>query len=303
MELLRAALCLSLALPLAAGAAHSQDGEPFDAHEVLVQQQAKSLCNSTDEYIKTLKFLRSTKEIILPERTSRLTAERVSKGCDGAAERFEKILLLMKASGLSDPKSLEIALKFAGYSRDVQKNFSEIFSRAFLSEFFDYDYALAVGLALELSRDYKGEPAQVRDDFIYLAQLCKDSKTLDLASKPCAEYAVKVAKLSQIYPEGIRGPFAEFYKKMREDRDFGFDVRTALEITYKVLRNGPRAPDNFMKAYAYAMKEDGLALPRMQALEFAVKMANRSFIGKEPPVIPPASSLNPTTTAELSLDE
>lgn len=275
-----------------AHAATSQDGVPFDPREQLIAKQAKSLCHSTDEYIRTLTFLRTTKDIIVPEKTARMVAEKVSKGCDGAADRFEKILMLMKNSGFSDPKSLETALQFSTYSPDVQRNFSEIFGRAFLAEFFDFDHTTAITLALELSRDYKGEPAHVREDFLMLAKLCKDGKTIDLPARTCAEYAIKVAKLSQLFPEGIRPHFQMLYKKLREDRDFGLDVKSALELTYNILRSGPRAPDNFMNAYAYAMKEKGLGLGRNEALAFAVRMANRSYIGDEPPYIPAVTKVD-----------
>jgi hypothetical protein len=292
MDVLKTALALTLIAGAAqARAVSSQDGEAPDPRAKVIAAQAKELCNSTDEYIKTLTWLRTTKEFIVPEKTARLTAERVARGCDGAAERFEKVLLLMKTAGLSDPKSLEIALRFSGYSPDVQKNFVEIFTRAYLGEFFDYDYNTAVALALELSKDYHGEPAAVRDDFIYLSQLCKDGKGIDLPVKTCAEYAIKVARLSQYYPDGIRKNFSSLYKKLREDRDFGMDIKTALEVTYNILKNGPRAHDNFMNAYAFAMKDAGLGLGRSQALEFALKMAAHSFSGDEPPVVPSAASL------------
>jgi hypothetical protein len=280
-----AALLLIAAAAPAAMAALSQDGEMPDPRDQLAREQAKSLCRSTDEYIKTLTFLRSTKDIIVPEASARLVAEKVSRGCDGAADRFIKILRLMKTTGLSDPKALEIGLRFSSYSPDVQKNFSEIFSRAFLAEFFDYDYALAVGLALELSRDYRGDPAQVRDDFIELTRFCKDGKNLDLPGRICAEYAIKLARLSELYPHGVRRPFLDLYKRLREDRDFGMDVKTALEISYKVLKNGPRAEDNFMSGYAFAMKETGLGLGRHESLQFALKMAARSYQGEEPPAL------------------
>lgn len=267
-------------------AQNSQDGVPFDPREKLIEAQAKSLCSSTDEYVKTLTFLRTSKEFLVPEKTARLISEKVSKGCDGAAERFEKILLLMKSAGLSDPKSLETALRFSAYTPDVQRNFSEIFSKAFLAEFFDYDYATAIALALELSRDYEGEPATVREDFLYLAKLCKDGKNMELPAKTCAEYAVKVAKLSASFPEGIRPHFQKLYQTLREDRDFGMDIKSALELTYKILRNGPRAPDNFMSAYQFAMKAEGLELGRSQALEFALRMARHSYTGNKLPIIP-----------------
>ncbi len=128
-------------------------------------------------------------------------AELVSRGCNGAAGRFEKILIMMKTIGLSDKRALELALEFARSEPEIQRNFLVIFNKAFLTEFFDYDYTSAVRLAYELSRDYKGDPQTVRDDFIELSRFCKEGKSLDLPMKLCAELAVKIAKLSQYYPK------------------------------------------------------------------------------------------------------
>lgn len=279
---------MGLTVPFVTHASLSQDGEIIDPRAKMITEAARHLCSSTDEYIRTLTFLRESKEVVLPETTARLVAEKVSRGCEGAAERFQHVLLLLKGVGVSDPKSLELALRFSNAPPDVQRNFTVVFSRAFLNEFFDYDYTTALSLALALSKDYDGDPAQLRDDFIYLTDLCKDSKTIDLPIRVCAEYAVKVARLSAVYPQGIRAHFGDLYKKLREDRDFGMDIKTALDVTYKVLKHGPRAHDNFMNAYAFAMKDKGLALDRTQALAFALKMAARSHRGKTPPVIPAA---------------
>jgi hypothetical protein len=185
----RSALLLALIYASGFAWASGEDLEPSE-HELAVTAQEKSLCHSTEEYIKTLKFLRVTKEFQFPESTSRQIAEKVSRGCDGAADRFSQVLLLLKAVGLSDRRGLEMALEFSSQPPDVQKNFSEIFTRSFLAEFFDYDYATAARLAYELSKNYKGEPAQVREDFLELVHYCKDGKTLDLPTKLCAELTV-----------------------------------------------------------------------------------------------------------------
>jgi hypothetical protein len=294
MAVLRSSLLLALIGPLfclhlsVAGASTpvSQDGESYDPRKELIKEQAKKLCRSTDEYIKTLKFLRTTKEIILPEHSARLIAEKVSKGCNGSSERFTRNLRLLKNVGLSDPKSLELSLLFSGYPAEWQDNFAVVFTKSYLSEFYDYDYTTAVKLAFELSRDYQGDANEVRDDFIALSKFCKESRSVELPVKICADIAVKLARLSELYPEGIRKPFTTLYTKLREDKDFSLDVKTALDVAYNVLKNGPTAPDNFLSAYAYSMKEDGLASDRKKSLHFALKMAVRSYIGDEPPAIP-----------------
>lgn len=266
------------------------------------------LCNSSVEYIRTLQFLRRTQIILVTEATGRKIADLVSKSCDGGADRFAKILVLLKTVGLSDKAAVKLGLEFASRTPDVQKNFLEIFTHSFLAEFFDYDYPQAVALAFELSKNYKGNPAQVRDDFIELVRFCKDGKKLDLPSRLCAEFTIKVARLSQFYPKGVRESFYKLYQRFREDKDFGIDIRTALQTTYGILKNGPRAADNFFQGYDFALADKGLAMTQGQALKFGLKMASRSYRGIEPPIfnepplrnkLPPSGSPPPAGTGPV----
>lgn len=289
MGLLKFTLPILMALSSVAWGS-GEDGEP-DPHLILAKEQEKSLCHSTQEFVHALKFLRATKEIVVTENSARLIAEKVSRGCDGAAERFAKVILLMKNVGLSDHKAVVLAIDFSTQSRDVQKNFLEIFTRVFLGEFFDYDYPTAYRLAIDLSKNYKGEPSQVRDDFIELTRFCKDGKTLDLPGKLCADYTVRLARLSQYHPSGIRKAFYDTFKALRDKKDFAFDMKTSLETTYNILKNGPRAADNFFTAYRYGMQKDGLDLSKGEALGFALRMVDRSSVGTEgPPIIPAVNS-------------
>lgn len=250
------------------------------------------LCYSTKEYIATLNFLRSTQVIVVTENAARMIADRVSRACDGAAERFSKVLKMFKGVGLSDRKAMELALDFAGRPTDVQKNFIAIFTSAYLAEFLDYDYAPAVALAYELSKDYKGDPAQVREDFIELMHFCKDGQKLDLPIKLCSEYTIRMARLSQNFRGGVRDSFYKLYQRLRDDRSFAMDIKSALELSYNVLRTGPRGPENFFAAYDFAMLEkDGLAMSHAQAVEFGLRMAHRSYRGDEPPYLPNPSDL------------
>lgn len=276
---------------------HAEYGEEVDPRLQLLEQQKRQLCGSTEEFIKTLQFLHTTKDVTFAEDASRKIAEVVSAGCDGAATRFAKVITLLKTVGLSDRKALEMSLEFAAQPPDVQKNFSEIFSQTFLKEFFDYEYPLAAALAYELSRDYHGDPLQVRDDFIDLVRFCKDGKNLDLPMKMCAEYTVKLARLTQYHPQGIREPFKTLFKALRTKPEFSLDVKKALEISYNVLQGGPRASENFFAAYAFANKKDGLDYNRQQSMAFALRMASRSHLGEHPPVVPGIAGYKELTRA------
>ena len=248
------------------------------------------LCSSTKEYMETMQFLRTTQVIIFQEPTSRLIAEKVAKGCNGSALRFREMLTLLKGVGLSDAKSVETALEFSSQPPDIQKNFLEIFSKSFLSEFFDYEYPAAMRLAYELSKDYKGSAPRLREDFLSFVRFCKDTKNMDLPANLCAELAVKFARLSQFYPTGVREPFDKLYGELRKTGTFGLDMKAALDVAYNVLRHGPRAPDNFLLGVRYALSKKGLELDKQQALAFGIKMAERSFVGEAPPILDEDSS-------------
>lgn len=248
------------------------------------RKQAKArLCDSTEAYTKTLKFLRETKDFHFNEEANRRISEQVSKGCTGSAERFSRVLVLLKTVGLSEKKSLEIALEFVFSSPDVQKNFIEVFSKSFLAEFFDYEFPKAMKLALELSKDYEGDPAILRADFISLVKYCKEKKGLDLPLSQCASYSVMVAKLSQYHEKGIADEFIKLYEQLRFRKDLTLDVKKAMEIAPRILQSGPKAKDNFFAAYEFAMKD--LEYNRANAITFGLQLSDRSYIGDRPPIL------------------
>ncbi len=277
----------------------SYDDDMPEVRRKALEKQKKNSCESTTEYIKALEFMRGNKELMVTEDVARKIADKVSEGCTGAADRFAKVLMMLKRSGLSDRKAMEMAFEFSRLPDYVQTNFTEIFTKSFIQEFFDYEYTTALSLAFELSKDYRGDPVQVRNDFLELVRFCKDGKNLDLPMSLCAQYTIKLARLSQYYENGIRQPFYRLYNTFREKEEFALDVKTSLDLAYNVLKGGPKAIDNFFSAYEYATKKDGLGFPQDKAMKFAVKMANRSFVGKEPVVIP-GFDFHQSTVRELA---
>ena len=246
------------------------------------------VCRSTREYIETLQFLRESKELGFGEESSKKIADQVSKSCTGGAKRFADVILLLKTVGMSERKSLEMALDFSARPPDVQKNFVEIFTRAYLSEFFDYDYTRAMKLALDMSIDYKGDPKIAREDFLSLVKFCKESENLDLPLVFCTEYVEKVSKLSQFYPNGLKKNFLDLYDAFRNNDDFLLTVKASLKLTYEILEHGPLASDNFFEGFKLATKE--LNFTKEEALRFAVDMAVRSHTTNTPPVANAESS-------------
>ncbi|MGE4133552.1 MAG: hypothetical protein AB7F86_18090 [Bdellovibrionales bacterium] len=278
-------LVLLLSLTASTSFASYDEDMPEARRQALKEQEEKS-CSSTTEYIKTLTFLRGNMDFVITETAARQVADRVSKGCNGASDRFSKTLVMLKKIGVSDRKALEMAFDFSKMPDYVLKNFLEIFTKSFLAEFFDYDYSTAMALAFELSKNYKGDARQVREDFLELVRFCKDGQNLDLPTKLCAEYTVRLARLSQYYSSGVRQPFYRVYQALRDREEFGLDIKTALDLSYNVLTGGPKAIDNFFAAFEFATKKEGLSYTQEKAMKFALKMAKRSYVGSEPVIIP-----------------
>jgi len=285
MDFLKILLALILLGPGTPARAGYDDDMPEVRRKALARQKEKS-CESTAEYIKILDFMRENKDFLVTETAARQIADVVSRGCTGAANRFSKILIMLKKIGVTDKKALEMAFEFSRLPDYVQTNFTEIFTKSFLTEFFDYDFTTALALAFELSKNYKGDPVQVRNDFLDLVRFCKDGQKLDLPTKLCAEYTIRLARLSQYYENGVRDPFYKVYQALRDKEEFSYDVKTSLDLSYNILKGGPKAIDNFFAAFNYATQKEGLGFAQDKAMKFALKMAKRSFKGKEPVVIP-----------------
>lgn len=277
LKLVAFALCIS---SLAYGSVYDNAVDKFAEQRKAAKEK---LCDSTDAYIKTLKFLRENKDFHFNEEAARKISEQVSKGCTGAAERFSQVLILLKTVGLSEKKALEVALEFVFSSPEVQKNFIEVFTKSFLSEFFDYEFPKAMKLALELSKDYQGNPENLRKDFIALVKYCKSKKGLDLPISKCAAYAVPVAKLSQYYDHGVSQDFISLYEELRFNKQYNLDVKKAMEVAPRILQSGPKAKSNFETAYEFAVKD--LEFDQKNALAFGLSLSDRSYLGEQPPIM------------------
>lgn len=259
-----------------------QDGKALLAEKA--DKQDVKLCDSTTEFIATFEFLRKNGGAGMKDEVARGVADHVARGCDGASTRFEETYGLLTKMGVSQIKSLEMSIEFSRLDSDIQKNFFEILKHSYLSEFFDYDFDVALRIAFEFSRDLKGNHVRARDDFISLVKFCLDKNNMALPANVCGLMALDLVRLSPYFPMGIFKPFTEFYEKLRVGESYGLSVRDTIEVVMRVLKYGPRSPDNFNRAYDYALSEKGLRARPREALLFALRMARRSATGQPLPL-------------------
>jgi hypothetical protein len=257
----------------------------------------KEHCKSTEEFVKALEFLRKEKSI--PEKEARRVSTLVAAGCDGAAERFSKAYLTMRKSGVALQKAVDVGLALVNEDPLTINNFYEIFEKMYLGEFYDVSFQTSFEIAYELSKEFRGNLEMARNDFNKFTKFCMDDKQMGLSVPQCAKLSVKFARLSQYYPKGIFEPFKEVYLMLREDKRFGVSMKEALEVSERIIRNGPMARVNFLQAYNYASMKDGLALSGREALVFAVKMSGLSSLGEEPPIFPGSQLFRKPTVSKF----
>ncbi|MEK6554675.1 MAG: hypothetical protein AABZ31_05515 [Bdellovibrionota bacterium] len=277
-------LCVLTSLPARAAVDYSLD----KLHEIKKGWSEEGVhrdhCRASEEFIKTIEFLR--KDQTIPEKEIRKIAEVVSRGCDGSAERFSKAYLLMKKSGLSFQKSVDVGLAMVRESPVTVSNFYEIFEKMYLGEFFDVNFQSSFEIAFELSKEFKGNLEFARNDFNDFSKFCMDHKKVGLSVTNCAKLAVRFARLSQYFPNRLFKDFNEIYLLLREDKRFGLSLQESLNLTEQILKNGPAAKKNFLQAFNYAVMKNGLNISGREALDFALRMAARSYKGEYPPIYP-----------------
>lgn len=245
-------------------------------------------CDPIKEYKEAIKFFRQEKGDINPsEGRARGFAFEIAKGCSGAAKRFVKVFLLLKKSGVDHLRAIGYGIEFAKADDETVENFFEFFKKTYLGEYFDLDYTSALKISFELSKLYKGNRKQAREDFLEISKFCMSKEGINLPISKCAQLSVAMAKLSQYYPDGVRNEFFKLYKSLREDRRFGVSVLTAVRIINEVLPYGPTAPQTFLKSYEFAIDSSGLASGGMAAVKFAVQMTKRSVKHWPPPIYTP----------------
>src|SRR5262245_4724440 len=134
MDVLKTAIFILLLLPAnGALASGSYEDDMPEARRKALAEQKENTCDSTSEYIKVLNFLRDNKDFVVTETAARQIADQISRNCTGAADRFAKMLTMLKKIGISDRKALEMGFEFSKLPNYVQTNFTEIFTKSFLA--------------------------------------------------------------------------------------------------------------------------------------------------------------------------
>ena len=268
MELLNAvAILLAMTVP-----AHAQTRAAFQA------PAGQKFCQTSTEFKKAVQFLRAEKDLVLTDSQVTPLAVEIAQGCDGAVERFAKVYLLLKRSGVDQVHSLKTAMSFTHHPSSQVDGFLAIFKKVFLANYLNLDFANAFRLSLEMSRDYRGDPKKLADDFVALVDFCLADKGLALDFKSCAEVTLAMVRYTDLFPQGVFPEFKKLFAYLRFDKRTGLTTGDALKISPRIFAKGAMAADNFIETMKYLNGKGPRPANQAAALETALKVAEASMV-------------------------
>ncbi|MBL7543096.1 MAG: hypothetical protein JNL11_04730 [Bdellovibrionaceae bacterium] len=235
-------------------------------------------CDTADEFRNSYLFLIKQSDLGFTEPQAVKGAIKIAKNCTGAFDRFSQVFRVLQKSGVDIKKTFDVALEYSSFDSERARNFYVLFQRLFLENYLDIDFTTAYRISHELSKDYKGDPAKLRDDFVKIVKYCTDDKEFGLGKKLCMELALKLTKYTELYPKGLYQDFQSFMTYIQTNKRLGFSLKEALNLAVRVLSKGPKAPRNFKKTIDFALdKGDKLNLPELQAFQLALIISDHSF--------------------------
>lgn len=248
------------------------------ANTLPVKLDSATLCDSTKEFVSTLEYLRDRKELAIEEQNAQKIAEKVSNGCKGSFNRFEKVTQILTRVGIDSSTAVSHAIIFANSTDERAMAFIEIFKKNYSEDKLDLDALTSLKISLELAESFDGTSKNLLADFNKLVEFCKDDDNLGLPLAYCAELSAEVTKLGAKFSKPISEKYIELVRFL-SDKKVGpqVDKKTALAMGKEVAEYGPTASENFITAYKYAVSKKGLGQGASDAISFAKKMAQKSY--------------------------
>lgn len=235
-------------------------------------------CNSADEFKNSYKFLVKQSDLNLTEPQAIKGALQISKHCTGAFDRFSQVFRVLHKSGVDIRKTFDVALEYASFETERAKNFYVLFQKLFLENYLDLDFTTAYKITNELSKDYTGDPAKLRDDFVKIVNYCTNEKEFSLNKKFCLELAIRLTKHTELFPNGVFDEFKKFVTYVQNHKRLGFNLKETINLAIRVISKGPKASKNFKSTIDFALdKTDSLNLAELQAFQLALIISDLSF--------------------------
>lgn len=269
--------------------AYSSHDKPEDQ----LASEVKNRCESAKEFITTYEYLREHKELGLDEKRSKEAAHRVSQGCTGAAKRFVKIFEVLQKAEVGSRGALRLAMDLATKDDVYADTFITVFTKSYLSEYLDLDYKTSFDLAKRLSLNYKGHPKIAAEDFNQLVEFCISESAIGLSKPRCGVIAGRIVKSTEKFQARIAEEFKKLYRFLTSEKNGpSAPVLRGLQVAEDIVAQGPEAADNFILAYQYGVKKDGLDLTAEESLQLAKNISRHTWLNTRDAQESPKSSMS-----------
>lgn len=251
----------------------------FASIENSVKSPKNISCSPTKNYVATIEYLRSKKEISLREDELSQIADLVSTGCTGAFDRFEKVTKILINIGLDSNTAINYGSQFAKESEETTEGFLNLIRETHNPDKMDLDATAALNVSLKLAEFQKNSKNPILPEFEKVVGFCNKQGAGLVSKQYCHETALTITKFSAQFENTISEDFIQLTKFVNTDwQGPKVGMVNALNLATEVLENGPTARENFIEAYMYANRKDGLGYDPKEAISFAKKMAQRSYI-------------------------
>lgn len=240
---------------------------------MLSSKASATVCESSKEFILTVEYLRKLKDFSLPDSEIFKTALKVSENCNSASSRFQKILSTLVSTGVDHSHALSFAIQYSQEDNASVEAFISLFKGLVLEKKFNLAFYQAFETAKFFAESSTGNKTELKNDFLGFLDFCfNDPSGIQLSLEQCRNLSLKYLDLHKHFPNGVFTDFKSLFNFLRNEKETGLSIASALVLTQEVLINGPGSQKNFKDSYRYGLNQ--LNMKPGQALSLALKLAS-----------------------------
>ena len=241
-----------------------------------VAEDKKKFCESSQEFIDTVEYLRKQKDFVIPEMEIVKVALKISENCTDAAAKFKKMLTTLVKTGVNFDHALKFSILYSKEDTEAVDAFLALYEGLVVEKKFNLPFYQAFETAKAFAESSRStNKGQLKKDFLGFLGFCMgEDNGAYLTMDMCRQLSFKYLKLHTIYERGVFDDFKSLFQFLRDKRETGLPISTALQITQTTLEYGPGSRRNFIAAFNYGLKD--LSMKPEQALRLAIRMAAQS---------------------------
>ncbi len=248
------------------------------------EEKKQEFCETSKEFITTMEYLKENKKYFHSQPVNVDIANNVATGCAGAAKRFIDIFTVLSKVGFPAHTSVKKAIEVANKSDKHSEAFQIVFKQGYLKKHLDFDLFHALKFTNDVLNIHKDSVSLAREDFSKFISFCIEQENLDLAKPKCADFSIKMARISAKHKISIFDDFKRTFNFLtQEKRGPGLVTYAGFKEAQNIIEVSPVASRNFISAYRYMYSKKGMGYSIQDAMRVAKKLSFKSrSIASEP---------------------